>query len=92
MLLSWEHLKYYHFCMIIRRGYKYRLKANKHVRQQFIKNAGACRFIWNKILAINERRYLAGVPRLIYYDAWALVVWWKQSEELKCCRKILPGF
>jgi len=78
--------------MIIRRGYKYRLKANKHVRQQFIKNAGACRFIWNKILAINERRYLAGVPRLIYYDAWALVVWWKQSEELKCCRKILPGF
>jgi putative transposase len=67
--------------MIIRRGYKYRLKANKHVIQQFIKNAGACRFVWNKILAINECRYLAGVPRLTYYDAWALVAWWKQSEE-----------
>jgi putative transposase len=67
--------------MKIRMGYKYRLKANKHVRQQFIKNAGACRFVWNKILAINERRYLAGIPRLNYYDAWALVAWWKQSEE-----------
>src|SRR5262249_33215047 len=67
--------------MILRRGYKYRLKANKHVRQQFVKNAGACRFVWNKILAINERRYLAGTPRLNYYAAWALVAWWKQSEE-----------
>jgi putative transposase len=67
--------------MKIRMGYKYRLKANTHVRQQFIKTAGACRFIWNKILAINERRYLAGIPRLNYYDAWALVAWWKQSEE-----------
>ena len=52
-----------------------------HVRQQCIKNAGACRFIWNKILSINEHRYLAGVPRLNYYDAWALVAWMKQSEE-----------
>src|SRR6267142_468156 len=67
--------------MILRRGYKYRLKANRHIRQHFAKNAGACRFVWNKILAINERRYLAGVPRLTYYDAWALVAWWKQSAE-----------
>jgi putative transposase len=67
--------------MKIRMGYKYRLKANKHLRQQFVKIAGACRFVWNKILTINERRYLAGVPRLNYYDAWALVAWWKQSDE-----------
>src|SRR5712691_936895 len=67
--------------MIIRRGYKYRLKASKRIQHQFVKNAGACRFVWNKILAINEGRYLAGIPRLNYYDAWALVAWWKQSEE-----------
>jgi putative transposase len=67
--------------MILRRGYQYRLKTPQHIRQQFIKTAGACRFVWNKILAINERRYLAGVPRLNYYEAWALVAWWKQSEE-----------
>lgn len=67
--------------MMIRRGYKYRLKANQRIRQQFVKNAGACRFIWNKILSINEHRYYAGVPRLNYYDAWALIAWMKQSEE-----------
>jgi putative transposase len=74
-------LKFYTPCMKIRMGYKYRLKANRHIKQQFIKTAGACRFVWNKILALNERRYLAGTPRLNYYDAWALVAWWKQSEE-----------
>lgn len=67
--------------MILRKGYKYRLKTNKHVRQQCIKNAGACRFVWNKILSINEHRYYAGVPRLNYYEAWALIAWMKQSEE-----------
>ena len=64
-----------------RMGFKYRVKTTEPIRQQFIKNAGACRFIWNKILSINEHRYLAGVPRLNYYDAWALVAWMKQSEE-----------
>src|SRR5882672_9554154 len=67
--------------MIIRRGYKYRLKANKHIRQQFVKNAGACRFVWNRILSLNEGRYLAGVPRLTFADACTMVAWWKQSEE-----------
>jgi putative transposase len=67
--------------MILRKGYKYRLKTNATQRQQFVKNAGACRFIWNKILSINEHRYYAGVPRLNYYEAWALVAWMKQSEE-----------
>ncbi len=64
-----------------RMGFKYRVKTTEPIRQQFIKNAGACRFIWNKILSINEHRYLAGVPRLNYYDAWALVAWMKQTEE-----------
>ena len=67
--------------MILRKGYKYRLKTNTHVRQQCIKNAGACRFIWNKMLSINEHRYYSGVPRLNYYEAWALIAWMKQSEE-----------
>jgi putative transposase len=32
-------------------------------------------------LAINEGRYLAGVPRLSYHDAAGLLTLWKQSEE-----------
>ena len=67
--------------MQIRKGYKYRLKTNRGVEAKFVRFAGACRFIWNKILSINEHRYFAGVPRLSYAQACELLAWWKQSEE-----------
>ncbi len=67
--------------MQIRKGYKYRLKTNRSTGAQFIRFAGACRFVWNKLLSINEHRYVAGVPRLSYAQACELLAWWKQSEE-----------
>jgi len=67
--------------MQIRKGYKYRLKTNRSTRGQFVRFAGACRFVWNKILAMNEHRYFSGVPRLSYAESCKLVAWWKQSEE-----------
>jgi putative transposase len=67
--------------MQIRKGYKYRLKTNGATQAQFVRFAGACRFVWNKLLALNERRYLAGVPRLSYHDAAGLLTLWRQSEE-----------
>jgi putative transposase len=67
--------------MKVRKGYKYRLKANHPTTSQFVRFSGACRFVWNKILSINEHRYFAGVPRLSYADACSLLAWWKQSEE-----------
>ena len=65
----------------IRKGYKYRLKTNCATRAKFVRFAGACRFVWNKLLALNEGRYLAGIPRLSYNDAAGLLRLWKQSEE-----------
>jgi putative transposase len=56
--------------------------------QQFARCAGACRFVWNKILAINEGRYLAGVPRLSYNDAAGLLTLWKQSDEYGFLRDV----
>jgi putative transposase len=67
--------------MKVRKGYKYRLKTNPTTAAQFVRFSGACRFVWNKILACNEGRYLAGVPRLSYNDAARLLTLWKQSEE-----------
>lgn len=67
--------------MQIRKGYRYQLKTNRTMHARCVRFAGACRFVWNKILAINEHRYYAGVPRLSYADACALVAWWRQSEE-----------
>jgi putative transposase len=78
----------YNMAMKIYKGYKYRLKTNINITQQFVKCAGACRFVWNKLLAINEARYLAGVPRLSYNNAAGLLTWWKQSEEYGFLREV----
>ena len=67
--------------MQIRKGYKYQLKTHRTAGARFVCFAGACRYVWNKILAINEHRYYAAVPRLSYVQACELLAWWKQSEE-----------
>ena len=67
--------------MKICKGYKYRLKTTSPIGRQCVRFAGACRFVWNKMRAINEGRSLAGVPRLSYYDAARLLTLWKQSDE-----------
>ena len=74
--------------MKICKGYKYRLKTNNNIGRQFVRFAGACRFVWNKTLAINEERYLAGVPRLSYADSTRLLTLWKQSEEYGCLKSV----
>ena len=74
--------------MQIRKGYKYRLKTNGATRAKFVRFAGACRFVWNKILSINEHRYCAGVPCLSYAEACQLLAWWKQSEEYGWLRAV----
>ena len=75
------HRAIYNHAMKIHKGYKYRLKTNATTVRQYVRFAGACRFVWNKILAINEGRYRAGGPRLSYHDAAKLLTLWKQSEE-----------
>jgi putative transposase len=67
--------------MKICKGYRYRLKTNCTTSAKCVHFAGACRFVWNKILSINAHRYYAGIPRLSYADACTLVAWWRQSEE-----------
>ncbi len=63
------------------KGYHYRLKTTLALCRSFEQYAGACRFVWNKVLAVNEGRYLAGVPRLTYYEAAWLLTQWRHSEE-----------
>jgi putative transposase len=67
--------------MIIRKGYKYRMKADAEARQKFAQHAGACRFVWNKVLATNEARHISNCPRLSYGDSAILVTLWRQSDE-----------
>ncbi len=74
--------------MQIRKGYTYRLQTHRRTGGKFVRFAGACRFVWNKMLAINTHRYVSGVPRLSYPEACELVAWWKQSDEYGWLREV----
>jgi putative transposase len=74
--------------MIVRKGFKYRLKPTDEQRQQFARFAGACRFIYNKTLGINESRYISSTPRINYADSTGLLRLWKKSEEYGWLRNI----
>src|ERR1700676_2562941 len=67
--------------MLIRKAFKFRLKANEKVEQQLSQFAGCCRFLWNKALALNMQR-LTNSQRILRYqelDFWSKL--WKASEE-----------
>jgi putative transposase len=66
---------------MVRKGYKYRLQTKSETRQKLAQSAGACRFVWNKILATNEARYINYTPRIGFADSCKLLTLWKQSGE-----------
>ncbi|WP_410269518.1 helix-turn-helix domain-containing protein, partial [Desulfosalsimonas sp.] len=43
--------------MLIRKGYKFRLKLRDVEKQKFAQFAGCCRFAWNKALAVQDERF-----------------------------------
>jgi IS605 OrfB family transposase len=67
--------------MILRKGYKFRLKANSKNECLFRLFSGHCRFIWNKALALQMARLDSKTPLLSYQDLAGLLKLWKHSEE-----------
>ena len=67
--------------MIIRKAYKFRLKPDHEQVAKLQSFAGHCRFVWNKVLALNLKRLEEKKPLIWYHEAdfWAKL--WKQSDE-----------
>ena len=67
--------------MIIRKAYKFRLKPDHEQVAKLHSFAGHCRFVWNKVLALNLKRLEEKKPLIWYHEAdfWAKL--WKQSDE-----------
>lgn len=68
--------------MIIRKGYRFRLKTNEEVEHLFRIYSGHCRYIWNKALALQLGRLERKEPVLRYGDLACLLVLWKKSDEM----------
>ena len=64
-----------------RKAYKFRLKAKPYQKAIFQKQAGCCRFLWNKALASQKERLDAGEKVLRYVEMAKLLTGWKREEE-----------
>jgi len=67
--------------MKIKKAYKFRLKPSETQHAQLEAYAGACRFLWNKVLALNLRRLENQQPLMWYHEADYWSKHWKSSEE-----------
>lgn len=68
--------------MIIRKGYKYRLRTTEQIEHSFRIYSGQSRYVWNKALSLQMNRLDGKMPVLRYQDLTGLLVLWKHSEEM----------
>lgn len=69
--------------MLIRKAYKFRLEPKDKQRQQMAKNAGCCRFVWNKALALQKEIYEGTGKRYKYEELSSLLTHeWKKDEMM----------
>lgn len=67
--------------MIVRKAFKFRLKPSGEQLQKMHEYSGHCRFLWNKLLALNFYR-LENKQKIIWYrEADYFSKLWKQSNE-----------
>lgn len=66
--------------MKIRKAHKFRLKAKPSQEALFRQQAGCCRFVWNKALALQKGRLDAGENVLRYVEVAKLLTNWKREE------------
>ena len=59
--------------MVIRKAFKYRLKAKPEDESLLRQFAGSCRFVWNKALALQKDRLGQG-ERCLSYDKLAALL------------------
>jgi putative transposase len=63
--------------MLRRQGYKFEARPNGEQLRNLRRFAGACRFVYNKALALNKERHKKKEKRLRYADLCALLPRWK---------------
>lgn len=74
--------------MQIKKAYKFRLKPTSEQLLQLNKIAGSCRFVWNKLLALNLDRLKNKQPLIWYHEADFFSKLWKQSDEYHFLKEI----
>ena len=74
--------------MIIRKAYKFRMKPDQEQLAKLQSFAGHCRFVWNKVLALNLKRLEEKKPLIWYHEADFWTKLWKQSDEYHFLKEV----
>ena len=74
--------------MKIRKAYKFRIKETDELLAQLENIAGACRFLWNKVLALNLYRLEHHQPIIRYHEADFWCKLWKASDDYDFLRQV----
>lgn len=62
-------------------AYKFELKTDVRQERQMPRFAGACRFVFNKALALHKARYEQGEKKLGYAASCKQLTEWRNSAE-----------
>lgn len=65
--------------MLRQKAYKFALIVSPGQQQQLLRFAGTCRYVWNRMLALQKHRLDSGEPVLRYNQAALLLPQWKQE-------------
>lgn len=63
------------------KGFKIRIYPTKEQEQLFLRNIGACRYLWNYMLDLQQKRYKAGEKYLSAFSMINLITPLKQDSE-----------
>ncbi len=74
--------------MIVRQAYKYELKTNGAESRAMRRFAGACRFVFNQALALQNAQYAAGEKKLSYADLCAHLAQSKDAGSTNWLREM----
>lgn len=71
----------YHALVKRLQAFKFELRPNGAQRRQMQRCAGACRFVYNKALALQKSRFDAGEKKLSYAGVCKLLTQWRNGTE-----------
>ena len=88
ILLVFTIGQYYDKGMLIRKAYKFRLKSHPALEQKLFRQAGCCRWVWNQVWHMNQRRLADRQPLIRYQEAAFWLKLWKRSDDYGFLREV----
>lgn len=74
--------------MIVRKAFKFRIDPNVQQQRLLAQNAGCCRLVWNRALALQHEKLAKKERVYSYNDLAGLLTVWKKNKELSFLKEV----